>query len=49
MAIGNIKLRASTTAVTNLRSNVDATITVKSSPLTHEEVDLNFLEVVEAH
>ena len=48
MAIGNIKLRASTTAVTNLRSNVDATITVKSSPLTHEEVDLNFLEVAEA-
>jgi hypothetical protein len=48
MAISNIKLRASTTAVSNLKANVDASINVKSSPLTHEEVDLNFLELAEA-
>lgn len=48
MAISNINLRASTSTVSNLKANVDASITVKSSPLTHEEIDLNFLELADA-
>ena len=51
MALGNITLRSTGTAVTNLRSNVNAnisgTITLKNAPMTHSEVDMNFLEIAE--
>ena len=51
MALGNITLRSTGTAVTNLSSNVNAnisgTITLKNAPMTHSEVDMNFLEIAE--
>ena len=51
MALGNIKLRSTGSAVTTLATNVSAnitgTITLKNAPLTHSEVDLNFLEIAE--
>ena len=46
MALGNITLRStSSSSVVNLKANVDATIDIVNRPLTHEEVDLNFLEL----
>ena len=46
MALGNITLRStSSSSVVNLKANVDATIDIVNRPLTHEEVDLNFLEI----
>jgi hypothetical protein len=46
MALGNIILRStSSSSVVNLKANVDATIDIVNRPLTHEEVDLNFLEI----
>ena len=51
MALGDIKLRSTGSAVTTLATNVSAnitgTITLKNAPLTHSEVDLNFLEIAE--
>jgi hypothetical protein len=49
MALGNITLRStSSSSVVNLKANVDATIDIVNRPLTHEEVDLNFLEIGES-
>ena len=46
MALGNITLRStSSSSVVNLKANVDASIDIVNRPLTHEEVDLNFLEI----
>jgi hypothetical protein len=46
MALGNITLRStSSSSVVNLKANVDASIDIVNRPLTHEEVDLNFLEL----
>jgi len=46
MALGNITLRStSSSSVLNLKANVDASIDIVNRPLTHEEVDLNFLEI----
>ena len=51
MALGNIKLRSTGSAVTTLSNsvtaNISGSITLKNAPLTHSEVDLNFLEVAE--
>ena len=51
MALGDIKLRSTGSAVTTLANNVSAnitgSITLKNAPLTHSEVDLNFLEIAE--
>ena len=51
MALGDLKLRSTGSAVTTLATNVSAnitgTITLKNAPLTHSEVDLNFLEIAE--
>jgi hypothetical protein len=49
MALGNITLRStSSSSVVNLKANVDASIDIVNRPLTHEEVDLNFLEIGES-
>jgi hypothetical protein len=48
MAISNLTIRASSTAVTNLIANVDSNISIKGSPLSHEQIDLNFLELAES-
>ena len=46
MALGNITLRSTaSSSVVNLKANVDASIDIVNRPLTHEEVDLNFLEI----
>ena len=47
MALANITVRSTGTAVSNLAANVNSSITLKNSPLTHEEVDLNFLEIAD--
>ena len=51
MALGDLKLRSTGSAVTTLATNVSAnitgSITLKNAPLTHSEVDLNFLEIAE--
>ena len=51
MALGNIKLRSTGSAVTTLSNsvtaNISGSITLKNAPLTHSEVDLNFLEIAE--
>ena len=47
MALANITVRSTGTAVSNLAANVNPSITLKNSPLTHEEVDLNFLEIAD--
>ena len=48
MAISNLTIRASSTAVTNLIANVDSNISIKGAPLSHEQIDLNFLELAES-
>ena len=47
MALANITVRSTGTTVSNLAANVNPSITLKNAPLTHEEVDLNFLEIAD--
>ena len=47
MALGNIKLRATSTNVTTQINGISAisSAQVTNAPLTHEQIDLNFLEL----
>ena len=47
MALANIVVRTTGSGISTLASNVDAGIVKKGTPLTHIEVDTNFLEIAD--